>query len=270
VIRVGVIGAYGRMGQMVCRAVCDDPELALVAAVDRSGREDSIGRLIGRPEAEIVVSDLLDTLLQEEAEVAVDFTHPSVVLENVQWCVQHAIHAVVGTTGLTREQLDEIDAAMVAEGRESNVIVAPNFALGAVLMERFAAIAARVFPAVEIIELHHDGKADAPSGTALSAARRIEESRAEAYEGPEQESVRGSRGGEVEGIRVHSVRLPGLVAHQEVIFGGQGQTLTIRHDAMDRSSFMPGVLLAIKSVSTRPGLTVGLEALLDLPDLPSL
>jgi len=265
VIRVGVIGALGRMGQMVCRAVSDDPGLTLVAAVDRAGRGERIGRLIGHPESEIIVSDLMDTLLQEEVEVAVDFTHPDVVHENVQWCVQHAIHDVVGTTGLTNEELAEIDAALASEGGESNVLVAPNFALGAVLMEQFAAIAARVFPAVEIIELHHDDKADAPSGTALSTARRLEAARAEVYKGPDDERVTGARGGDVEGIRIHSVRLPGLVAHQEVIFGGQGQTLTVRHDVTDRSSFMPGVLLAIRSISTRPGLTIGLEALLDRP-----
>jgi len=146
------------------------------------------------------------------------------------------------------------------------VIVAPNFALGAVLMQRFAAVAARFFPAAEIIELHHDGKADAPSGTALSTARRLVEERGGGYRGPSTESIEGVRGGEVDGVRVHSVRLPGLVAHQEVILGGQGQTLTIRHDSTDRSSFMPGVLMAIRAVSTRPGLTVGLEPLLDLPD----
>jgi 4-hydroxy-tetrahydrodipicolinate reductase len=152
-----------------------------------------------------------------------------------------------------------------SEDSESNVIVAPNFALGAVLMQRFAAEAARFFPAAEVIELHHDGKADAPSGTALATARRIARERTADYLGPEAESVTGARGGNVEGVRVHSVRLPGLVAHQEVILGAPGQTLTIRHDSMDRASFMPGVLLAIKAVGSRPGLTVGLEPLLDQP-----
>jgi 4-hydroxy-tetrahydrodipicolinate reductase len=264
VIRVGVIGALGRMGQMACRAVADDPDLTLVAAIDRSGTGGPLGPKIGRPDVPASVFDDLEHLLQEEVEVAVDFTHPDVVFENVQWCIEHAIHVVVGTTGLSEEQLDEIRAKLILEGGESNVIVAPNFALGAVLMERFAAMAARVFPAVEILELHHDRKADAPSGTALATARRIEENRRRDWPAPDAESVPGVRGGEVEGIRVHSVRLPGLMAHQEVIFGGTGQILTIRHDAMDRSSFMPGVLLAIRAVSTRPGLTVGLEPLLDL------
>ena len=154
------------------------------------------------------------------------------------------------------------------EGHESNVIIAPNFALGAVLMQRFSALAAHYLPAVEIIELHHDQKADAPSGTAIATVRRIHEERGEAWRGPDGESIEGARGGDVEGIRIHSVRLPGLVAHQEVIFGGQGQTLTIRHDSTDRSSFMPGVLMAARAVMTRPGLTVGLEPLLDLPPLP--
>jgi 4-hydroxy-tetrahydrodipicolinate reductase len=172
----------------------------------------------------------------------------------------------VGTTGLVEDELDEISKLIEDEGGEPNVIVAPNFALGAVLMQRFAAEAARFFPAAEIIELHHDGKADAPSGTALSTARRLVEERGGEYRGPSTESIEGVRGGEVDGVRVHSVRLPGLVAHQEVILGGQGQTLTIRHDSTDRSSFMPGVLMAIRAVSTRPGLTVGLEPLLDLPE----
>jgi 4-hydroxy-tetrahydrodipicolinate reductase len=265
VIRVGVIGAYGRMGQLVCRAVADDPDLALVAAIDRSRRGESIGRVIGHPRLDVIVFDELDTLLQAEVEVAVDFTHPDVVRDNIQWCVDHAVHVVVGTTGLTPRDLEEIGGQLELENGESNVIVAPNFALGAVLMERFAGVAARVFPAMEIVELHHDAKADAPSGTAIATARRLERERAGSYHGPTSETVAGARGGEWDGVRIHSVRLPGLVAHQEVIFGGQGQTLTIRHDAIDRSSFIPGVLLAVKAVSTRPGLTIGLEPLLDLP-----
>lgn len=264
-IRVGVVGAHGRMGQLVCRAVADDPDLTLSAAIDRSRHGESIGRMIGHPELDILVSDEHDALLQAEVEVAVDFTHPDVVGDNVQWCVDHAMHVVVGTTGLGDDALAAIARTLELENGESNVIVAPNFALGAVLMERFSGIAARVFPAMEIVELHHDQKADAPSGTALHTARRLQEERAARYEGPSSESVAGARGGNLDGIRIHSVRLPGLVAHQEVIFGGQGQTLTIRHDATDRSSFMPGVLLAVKAVSTRPGLTVGLEPLLDLP-----
>jgi len=266
VIRVGVIGAAGRMGQMVCRTVAGEPDLALVAAIDRSRVGQSIGSLIGQPKLDVPISDELDRLLEAEVEVAVDFTHPEVVMDDVRWCIEHGITLVVGTTGIGEDELDEIRMLIEDEGGEPNVIVAPNFALGAVLMQRFAAEAARFFPAAEIIELHHDGKADAPSGTALSTARRLVEERGGEYRGPSTESIEGVRGGEVDGVRVHSVRLPGLVAHQEVIFGGQGQTLTIRHDSTDRSSFMPGVLMAIRAVSTRPGLTVGLEPLLDLPE----
>ena len=267
-MRVGVIGACGRMGLMVCRAVADEPDMALVAAIDRSRPGESIGPLIGEANLDVPVTEELDRLLEAEVEIAVDFTHPSVVMDNVGWCIAHAVHVVVGTTGIGEGEFDEIRRMLEDEGGESNVIVAPNFALGAVLMQRFAAMAARVFPAAEVIELHHDGKADAPSGTSLATVRRIVEERGETYKGPDAESVDGVRGGNLEGVRVHSVRLPGLVAHQEVIFGGQGQTLTIRHDSTDRTSFMPGVLLAIRAVSTRPGLTVGLEPLLDLPPLP--
>jgi 4-hydroxy-tetrahydrodipicolinate reductase len=265
VIRVGVIGARGRMGRTVCRAVAGAEDLALVAAIDRSGFGGQIGTEIGHPEIDVPVSDELDRLLEAEVEVAVDFTHPDVVMEDVRWCIAHAIHVVVGTTGISRSGLDEIAGMLEDEGSESNVVVAPNFAIGAVLMQRFAGMAARYFPAVEVIELHHDGKADAPSGTSLATARRIAETTGGPVRGAGHESVEGVRGGAVDGVRIHSVRLPGLVAHQEVLFGGDGQTLTIRHDSTDLSSFMPGVLLAVRQISTRRGLTVGLEPLLDLP-----
>lgn len=259
-----MIGACGRMGRMVCATVFDDPDLTLVAAIDRANVGKSIGSFIGHPSVDVKVSDGLDTLLQAETEVVIDFTHPDVVMDDIRWAIDHAIHMVVGTTGVTDQNLAEVADLLARENGDSNVVVAPNFAIGAVLAERFAAQAAKVFPAVEIIELHHDGKADAPSGTAGAAARRIAEERGEDWRGPDTETVPGVRGGEVDGIRVHSVRLPGLVAHEEIIFGGRGQTLTIRHDSMDRASFMPGVLMAVKAVSTRPGLTVGLEPLLDL------
>ena len=285
-IRVGVIGACGRVGRLVCRGIVDDPDLALVAAIDRSRTGERIGHHIGRPNADVDVSEDLATLVQADARVAVDFTHPEVVMDNIRWAISHAVDLVVGTTGISEEDLKEIARLLEAGGGESNVIVAPNFALGAVLMQRFSEEAARLFPSVEVIELHHDGKVDAPSGTSLATARRIARARAgadggagaEAGEGAGEEiargpgsqpraneSVPGVRGGEVEGVSVHSVRLPGLVAHQEVIFGSEGETLTIRHDSIDRSSFIPGVLLAVKRVSTLPGLTVGLEPLLDLP-----
>jgi 4-hydroxy-tetrahydrodipicolinate reductase len=186
------------------------------------------------------------------------------VLDNVLWCIEHGVHAVVGTTGLSPDDLQRIESAVAAAEGSSNVFVAPNFAIGAVLMMRFAEQAARFLPAAEIIELHHDGKVDAPSGTALSTARKIAAARTTAYRGPDAESMSGARGGDLEGVRIHSVRLPGLVAHQEVILGGPGQTLSIRHDSMDRSSFLPGVLLAVKEVAGHPGLTVGLDRLLNL------
>ena len=186
------------------------------------------------------------------------------MLGNVLWCVGQGVHVVVGTTGMTPDDLARIEAAIADAGGGSNVFVAPNFAIGAVLMMQFAQQASRFLPAAEVIELHHDGKVDAPSGTALTTARKIVEARATAFRGPDAESVEGSRGGDLDGVRIHSVRLPGLVAHQEVILGGPGQTLTIRHDSMDRSSFMPGVLLAVKEVAGRPGLTVGLDRLLGL------
>jgi 4-hydroxy-tetrahydrodipicolinate reductase len=265
VIRVGVLGAAGRMGQAVSRAVEDDPDLTLVAAVDPAASGQGIGALIGRPDNKVTISEGLDPLLQAETEVAVDFTSPGTVMDDIRWAIEHAMHIVVGTTGITLEQLGEIEHALEREGSESNVIVAPNFAIGAVLMQRFAAEAARFFPAVEIIELHHDGKVDAPSGTSLDTAMRLTKERTEAWAGPDKEQLGGVRGGDLEGVRVHSVRLPGLVAHQEIIFGGPGQILTIRHDSLDRASFLPGVLLAIKSIHSNPGLTIGLEPLLEGP-----
>jgi 4-hydroxy-tetrahydrodipicolinate reductase len=251
------------MGRLVCRTVCDAEDLELVAAVARSHVGEGVGAVAGSPAPDVAISDRIDALAEAGAEVAVDFTHPDAVWDDITWCLDHGVHAVVGTSGLSGERLAELGERLSSREGRPNVLVAPNFAIGAVLMERFAAQAARFFAAVEVIELHHDGKADAPSGTAMSTARRLAAERAEPYRGPDAESLPGARGGDVEGVRVHSVRLPGLVGHQEVIFGGPGQTLTIRHDSTDRSSFMPGVLLAIRAVATRPGLTVGLEPLLE-------
>jgi 4-hydroxy-tetrahydrodipicolinate reductase len=262
-IRVGVLGALGRMGREVCRSVGEDPDTVLVAAIDPRAAGEVVGEDGG---AVVRVSDEIDMLSQAEVDVAVDFTHPNSVMDNVRWCVRHAVDIVVGTTGLKPADHDEIRALIEEEGSESNVFVAPNFAIGAVLMMRFAAQAAQFLPAAEIIELHHDGKADAPSGTALRTAEEIAAGRRTTPEPKVRsvESVAGARGGDYEGIQVHSVRLPGLVAHQEVILGGPGQSHTIRHDSYDRASFMPGVLLAIKQIRARPGLTVGLENLLEL------
>jgi 4-hydroxy-tetrahydrodipicolinate reductase len=248
VIRVGVVGAAGRMGREVARAVTADPDLELVAAVDPS----HAGQMV----EEVTIADTLDALIASGVDVAVEFTRPTEGPANISWCVGHGIHVVSGTTGFDPDP-------SWAEQRDVGVFIAPNFAIGAVLMQRFAEQAIRYLPDAEIIELHHHDKPDAPSGTAMATARRMAASRgAGGAEEAGTERVAGARGGDVEGIHVHSVRLPGLVAHQEVLLGGQGQTLSIRHDSTDWTSFMPGVVMAVKAVASRPGLTVGLDALL--------
>jgi 4-hydroxy-tetrahydrodipicolinate reductase len=208
--------------------------------------------------------DVGDTLDLTGVDVAVDFTHPEAVMGNIQACVEAGVHAVVGTTGFDAERLARVEEWL--KGTDVGVLVAPNFGIAAVLMMRFAAQAARFFDSVEIIELHHPRKADAPSGTATRTAELIAEARAGMPKMPDAtwKALEGARGADVQGIRVHSVRLAGLVAHQEVILGGEGETLTLRHDSYDRASFMPGVLLGVRKIASRPGLTVGLEALLDL------
>jgi 4-hydroxy-tetrahydrodipicolinate reductase len=255
VIRVGVIGATGRVGAEVCRAVHADSDMALVAGISRSKAGEKASEALGLQGSDLVLAEDLDSFLEAGVEVAVDFTSAGFAPEHVEWAIEHGVHIVVGTTGF------ELDDAW----REApvGVFVAPNFAIGAALMQRFAAQAARFLPAVEIVELHHDGKADAPSGTSAATADAVAAARPEGWSGPSSESLPGVRGGERAGIRIHSIRLPGLVAHQEVIFGGQGQTLTIRHDSTDRTSFVPGVLMAIRWVPSHPGLTVGLDAILD-------
>ena len=253
-IRVGVVGAGGRMGREVCRAVAVDPDFDLVAAVDPAAAGDPIEG--------VIVSGDIAALVDGSAEVAVDFTHASAVLDTIRWALARGIHMVVGTTGIAPSGLEEI--RVLADDGDANVVVAPNFAIGAVLAMRFAEAAAKYMPAAEVIELHHDGKADAPSGTALATARRIAAARSSTPLAPAGDDEHpGARGTEVDGVRVHSVRLPGLVAHQEVILGGPGQILSIRHDSIDRTSFMPGVIMAIKAVGSRRGLTIGLDALLD-------
>jgi len=252
VTNVGVLGASGRMGREVCRAVEAADDLTLIAAVDPRHEGAELGNLVvlGSPEA------------LEDVDVAVDFTTPGSVIENARWCLEHGMHVVIGTTGISGDGLEEI--RRLTGSSNANAIVAPNFAIGAALMMRFAEQAARYFDAAEVIELHHDRKVDAPSGTAITTAQRIGAARAGAWNAPGGDgSHPGARGADVDGIRVHGIRLPGLLAHQEVIFGSPGQTLTVRHDTIDRSAFIPGVLLAIRSVADRPGLTVGLDALLD-------
>lgn len=257
------------MGGEVCRAVHAEPDMTLVAAVDPRIGGQAVGQAAGITGIDLVISEEPEALLDGEAEVAVDFTDAEGAFRNAQWCIRHAMHAVIGTTGISDDHIRNLEHLLKAEGGESNVFIAPNFAIGAVLMMQFSRFAARWFPDAEIIEMHHGLKLDAPSGTALRTLEGILAGRmmSEGEPTPAQdilEAMPGARGAEKDGIRIHSVRLPGLVAHQEVIFGGLGQTLTIRHDSMERTSFIPGVLLAIREVSKHPGLTVGLERLLGL------
>jgi 4-hydroxy-tetrahydrodipicolinate reductase len=264
-VRVGVLGATGRMGQATCQAVLAAPDLELAAAV---ARDTGVGRqlreLVPQAPEDLLVGESLSDLLAAGVEVVVDFSRPEATAAALQGLLAEGVHLVSGTTGLAAEVTDEL-AALAGKADHGNAVWAPNFALGAVLAMHFAAIAGRFYPAAEVIELHHQGKADAPSGTALRTAKAVAAAREHAADPPGgTESVAGVRGGEVDGVRVHSVRLPGLVAHQEVIFGGQGEVLTLRHDSLDRSSFMPGVLLAVRQVATRAGLTIGLEPLLGL------
>jgi 4-hydroxy-tetrahydrodipicolinate reductase len=259
-MRVGVFGAAGRMGSTVCQAVAADPDLELVAAVDIHHEGLDVRSVTGADVAGLLVAADPSALAEAGAEVAVDFTVLSAARENATWCAANGVHAVIGTTGFSDADLDEIRSGFTT----SNCLVAPNFAIGAVLMMRFAELAAPFFDSGEIIELHHDAKADAPSGTAMLTAQRMAAASQEWGADPTRtEVVPGARGGlGAGGIRIHSVRLRGLVAHQEVLLGATGQSLSIRHDSYDRTSFMPGVLLAVKTIATRPGLTVGLDSFL--------
>src|SRR6266511_1292454 len=251
------------MGSTVCAAVAADPELELVAAVDPYHAGIDLQQL-GVEGTGLQVAGTADALARSGAEVAVDFTVVDAARSNLEWCAENGVHAVVGTTGLTEDDLEKLRERFA--GSASNAVIAPNFAIGAVLMMRFAELAAPYFETAEILELHHDEKIDAPSGTAMMTAQRMAEASGEWAKDPtKKEVVKGARGGKgPAGIRLHSVRLRGLVAHQEVLLGTAGQSLSIRHDSYDRSSFMPGVALAVKSVAGRPGVTVGLDALLDL------
>jgi 4-hydroxy-tetrahydrodipicolinate reductase len=246
-IRVAVLGAAGRMGTEVRRAVGGAPDMLLVASID--------------------VDDPFSLLTDSAAQVAVDFTHPDAVMGNLERCIRAGVHAVVGTTGFDEERLDTV-RRWLSTAPGVGVLIAPNFGIGAVLMMRFAAQAARFFESAEIVELHHPNKVDAPSGTARRTAELIAASRAGAGLDPMPDatatSLSGARGATVADVPVHAVRLRGLVAHQEVLLGGQGEILTIRHDSLDRSSFMPGVLVGIRRIGSAPGLTVGLEHFLDL------
>jgi 4-hydroxy-tetrahydrodipicolinate reductase len=263
-INVLVAGALGKMGREVCKAVLSAGDLRLVGAVDVRGEEQDVGVLTGTGETGVlVVNDLESELEKKRPDVLVDFTRPDAAANNVKAALSRRVRPVVGTTGIDSGDLREI--AGMAEKLRIGGVVAPNFAIGAVLMIHFAVQAAKYFPSVEIIELHHDQKLDAPSGTALATAKALGAARKDFGRGPAGgfEKITGARGGLCEGgVRVHSVRLPGLVAHQEVIFGGLGQTLTIRHDSISRESFMPGVLLAVRKVLDLDRLVFGLENLL--------
>ena len=264
-VNVGVLGAAGRMGFGACAAIEASDDLSLVARVGSS--------------------DSLDVLVASGAQVAVDLTRPDAVLDNVAFCIEHGISVVVGTSGVDDGKLDRVRELLAARAgagtgggggagagagggarTDVGVLVVPNFALGAVLMMRFAQIAAPYFESVEIVELHHPDKVDAPSGTALRTAALVAAARRTAMSNSMPDAtttaMAGARGAEVDGVRVHSVRARGLLAHQEVLLGNAGETLTIRHDSVDRAAFMPGLLLAVRGVSARPGLTVGLETLL--------
>jgi 4-hydroxy-tetrahydrodipicolinate reductase len=241
-IKVGVLGARGRMGSEVVKAVTEAADMQLVVSLD--------------------AGDSLDALVTAGAQVVVDFTTPDVVMANLEFLIANNIHAVVGTTGFSDDRIATLKEQLSAHPQTS-VLIAPNFAIGAILMMQFAEKAAQYFESAEIIELHHPNKADAPSGTAGRTAGLISEARKAAGLGPQPDatstSIDGARGADVAGVPVHSVRLRGLIAHQEVLFGGLGETLTIRHDSLDRAGFMPGVLLGVRKVASRSGLTIGLD-----------
>ena len=272
-MRVGVVGAGGRMGREVCRTVLHQPGLELVVAVDPAYSGAAVADLVGQSGGSsggITVTGDLTLLSGSGAEVVVDFTHLDTSRAVLGICAAEGIHAVVGTTGFTEADLDELaDLFAPGKGTGANCVLAANFAIGAALMMRFAASAAPWFDGAEIIELHHEAKRDAPSGTSLRTAEGMVAARSAAgrdeflHDATSTVVVAGARGGQGPGgIRMHSVRLPGLVAHQEILFGSVGQGLTIRHDSYDRASFMDGVILAVRSVASRPGLTLGIEPLL--------
>jgi len=255
-MRVAVTGSAGRMGSAVCEAVVADQELDLVAAIDPSaqGQTDSTGS--------VGMVNSLEDVSSTDIDVLVDFTVADAARENISWCAENGVHAVIGTSGLTEEDFSLYRKTFTS----SNCLVAPNFAIGAVLLMRFAEMAAPFFPTAEIIELHHDKKIDAPSGTAMGTLKRMAEASGDWGSDPtEHENLPGSRGGLGDGgITVHSVRLRGLVAHQEVLLGGDGETLTLRHDSLDRSSFMGGITLACRVIGEHRGVTVGLDAYLGI------
>ncbi|HBN08210.1 MAG TPA: 4-hydroxy-tetrahydrodipicolinate reductase [Cyanobacteria bacterium UBA8530] len=260
-IRVAIAGAGGRMGSEVVRALQNEKDLSLTGAANPAFAGQDAGKISGMDSLGILVEREIEGILAS-CDVLVDFTHPDQVYANALLAIEAGVRPVIGTTGLTSAQIEELEKR--CREKKLGGILAPNFAVGAILMMRFAQLAARHFGSAEIIELHHDQKADAPSGTAIKTAELMlaERKRFGLGNAPETEKIPGARGGSLDGIRLHSIRLPGLVAHQEVIFGGKGETLTIRHDSLSRESFMPGVILAIRKVMELDGFVYGLENLI--------
>lgn len=263
-IKVAIAGASGRMGREVVKMVLEDPALELVAAVARSAGAVDAGSLVGKPDTGIIVkSELSNALSAANADVLVDFTRPEFAMPNTETAIAYGVRPVVGTTGFTPEQIAELDKQCRDKGIGG--LIAPNFSIGAIMMMKFSAMAAKYFPHVEIVEYHGDQKLDAPSGTSIKTAELISEAREELRQGnpQEEEILEGARGGYYNGFRIHSVRLPGIFAQQEVIFGAFGQTLKIRHDSFDRAGYMPGVNTAIKKVMSTTGMVYGFEHFLD-------
>ncbi len=257
-IDVAVLGATGQMGIEVVKTVLEDPELTLAGCVDVTARGK---KRLEHPTCGMPVSSDVSELDPAKIDVVVDFTVADAAVANMMWSLDNGVHAVVGTTGISEEAMRQI--RLRADGGRANVLIAANFAIGAVLMMKFAEMAATIFDECEIIEYHHRGKRDAPSGTAIATAVRVERAMNPVpIPHADQREITGARGGVLGHVNIHSVRLDGLVAHQQVIFGSRGQTLTIRHDSIDRSCFMPGVMMAIKAIAELPGLTIGLESLL--------
>lgn len=263
-IKVVVCGAGGKMGNTTCQAIHSDPDLSLVGAVDTAYKASETHSLSEMGEKKVYLDSHLDSAIKKlNPEVIVDFTNPDVVMDNIEVAVKNGIDMVIGTTGFTSERLKKVEALLT--GKDIGVFIAPNFAIGAVLMMKFAEKAAKYFNNAEIVELHHNEKYDAPSGTAMKTAEIL--ASVKDFEEPgvrEKEILAGARGGNYKNIRIHSIRLPGLIGHQEVLFGLEGQLLTIRHDTFDRSSFMPGVLMAIKKHRDYRGLTIGLDQIMEI------
>lgn len=263
-IKVAVAGASGRMGQEVVRMVLADPELRLVAAISRVAEEVDIGRFVGKDACGVYIrNDLELALVESKPDVIVDFTSPQSVISNALIAIRNKVRPVIGTTGVTPQHIFDLD--MLCKEAGIGGIIAPSFSIGAILMMKFAAQAAKYMPHVEIIEYHGDQKLDAPSGTSIQTAEFISQARQELHQGnrAEEEMIEGSRGGYYNGFRIHSVRLPGIFAQQEVIFGGNGQTLKLRHDSYDRAGYMPGVNIAVKEVMKFNGIVYGFEHFID-------